>query len=330
MDPAHTRDVRSATLVLVTACQFSPPSAPPDDEVPIDCSRWWDASWADRFAIDAAGAPADYTLRLDISGALASSQLADDLRVIVDDAGTLRELDRVLDGSMLELRVPASGALWLYAGNAAATAAPADPSAVYAWSESFDTLAIDSDGAPRFEPVPAPEWHVVDDGGNHIYRALGAGRHPAPIPGLAFANAEIRARVRVGPGGTQNHNGLLGRAASTVPEMLDGYVGQILEDVDGTRIAEYADGISPPAELVRITRPVERATWYQLRMWFAGSVIELYVDGALEARTTTAANNGDRIGLYAHDTDVEFDDVRIRAISDPEPAAGLGPRETCP
>jgi hypothetical protein len=324
--------VRSATLVLVTACQFSPSAPPPDDEVPIECgaAAWWDAGWAHRFAIHPASAPADYTLRLDVSSALASSQLADDLRVIVDDAGTLRELDRVIDGSMLELRVPASGALWLYTGNAAAMAAPADPAAVYAWSESFDTLAIDSDGSPRFEPVPAPEWRVVDDGGNRVYRAAGNSRHPSPIPGLALANGEIRARVRVGPGGTQNHNGLLVRASSTVPAILDGYVGQILEDVDGTRIAEYTDGISPPAELVRITRPVERATWYQLRMWFAGSVIEVHVDGVLEARTTTAANNGELIGLYAHDTDVDFDDVRVRAISDPEPAATLGPRESCP
>jgi hypothetical protein len=322
-----------ATLVLVTACQFSPPAAlTPDVEVPVVCGGepWWDARWGHRFAIDPAGAPADYTLRLDVSGALVSSQLADDLRVIVEDAGTMRELDRVLDGSMLELRVPASGALWLYAGNAAATAPPADPAAVYAWSESFDTLAIDGDGSPRFEPVPAPEWRVVDDGGNHIYRALGVGRHPAPIAGLALASGEIRARVRVGPGGTQNHNGVLVRASSTVPAVLDGYVGQILEDVDGTRIAEYTDGISPPAELDRIARPVDRATWYQLRLWFAGPVIEVHVDGVLEARITNALANGERIGLFAHDTDVDFDDVRVRAIVDPEPVATLGPRESCP
>lgn len=321
---------RSLTmLALVGACGFSVRTGELD--ACTTTRPWWDARWAHRFAIDTAGAPASYPARFDASAALALSAVGgDDVRVIVDTASGARELDRVLDGSFVETRLPTAGTLWLYTTNPAAGLPPADPEAVYTWSESFETLALGDNGSARFDAQPTTDWRVVDDGGNRIYRVTGASRHPAPIVGLALADAEVRARLRVGPGGGQNHNGLLARASNTVPTTLDGYVGQMLEDVNYVRIAEYIDGISPPVERARFDRAVDRTTWYAMRMWVAGGVIELHIDGVLAARTALATSNGSLLGLFAHDTDVDYDDVRVRAIVDPEPAIALGALEDVP
>ena len=314
-------------VLLLGACGFSAQLEPAASDACVS-GTWWNTQYAHRFPVDTTGAPAGYTARIDATAVLAlSSASGEDLRVVVDHA---TELARAIDGTAVEARVPATGSLWLYVGNAMSSAAPADPDAIYAWSESFSTLAVNSDGAPRFAPQTPADWRVVDDNGNRIYRVGGSGRHPAPIAGLSATDVEIRARIRIGPTPGQNHNGLMVRASNPVPPMLDGFVGQLLEDSEYSRIAEYIDGISPPTERGTHSRPVDRNAWYAMRMRAIGTTLELYVDGALEVSTTMGTNNGMLAGLFAHDPDVDYDDVRVRRITSPEPAFALGAREDAP
>ncbi|NVB85021.1 MAG: hypothetical protein HOV81_42030, partial [Kofleriaceae bacterium] len=54
------------------------------------------------------------------------------------------------------------------------------------------------------------------------------------------------------------------------------------------------------------------------------------VDG-VPLTATKPGSDGKLVGLYAHDCDVDFDDVRMRTLITPEPSAQLGPDETrCP
>jgi hypothetical protein len=323
--------MRSVVLVLLLGCDLSrtlggaATTEPDGDATPDGCetsSTWWNSQWAQRFAIT--GAPAGYTARVEIpAGSLANT---DDVRIVVDDT---TELDRAIDGAFVEFRAPPSGQVALYIGNASAGMPPANPAAIYSWFEAFDAMAVNSNGAPKFTPQTTA-WRVVDDNGNRIYRVAGGGRHPAPIASVASGDVEIRARMRIGAGGGSNHNGLLVRAANIVPDNIDGYVGQLLENNDYSRIAEYQNGASFPPELGTHTRPVARATWYALRMKALGNRLELYVDGTLEVASTMGAANGTTFGLYAFDADVDYDDVRVRLLVNPEPAIALGAREDVP
>ena len=317
-------------MLLLGACGFSARLEPGADADAAACieGAWWNAQYKHRFPIDTSGAPASYTARIDATAVLALSMASgDDVRVVVDHAS---ELDRTLDGNAVETRVPASGSLWLYVGNPAASTPPANPNAIYTWSETFSTLAVNSDGTPRFTPQTPASWRVVDDGGNRIYRVVGSGRHPAPITGMTATNIEVRARIRVGPTAGQNHNGLLVRASNVVPATLDGFVGQLLEDSEYSRIAEYIDGASPPTERGTRARAVARNTWYAMRMRAIGTTLELYVDGVLDVSTTMGTNNGMLAGLFAHDPDVDYDDVHVRRLVSPEPSFAVGAREDAP
>ena len=83
---------------------------------------------------------------------------------------------RIGAATFIDFKVPAAGSLWLYTGLATPGPPPSDPSKIFAFAESFDAIAVGDNAAARFVPDPANNWSVVDDGGNHVYRADGAGR----------------------------------------------------------------------------------------------------------------------------------------------------------
>ena len=288
-------------------------------------SPWWNNSYAHRFRVDTQ-APAGYTLQIDATAILAQSYTSsrDDVRVVVDDT---TEIDRVLTRSMLELRVPAEGTLAIYTGDINASSPRADPSRVYLFAESFENYAVGDNVAARFDVLPPTDWMVANDLGNHVFHAQGGSRHPAAIAGMSLHDGEISARLRWGTGGTQQHNGLAARGSNMLQATMDGFVGQLQGDLNRTRIAEYTDGFSPPAELVSDPFTVVRGHWYELRLRFFGDEISLAVDGVPTLATTKPGSNGDLVGLYAHDTDVDYDDVRVRMYQQPEPAYTLGPDE---
>ncbi|HUS30073.1 MAG TPA: hypothetical protein VMZ53_16315 [Kofleriaceae bacterium] len=290
------------------------------------CTKpWWDASYAHRFRVDTQ-APAGYTLQIDATAVLAQSFTSsrDDVRVVVDDT---IDIDRLITGSTLELMMPAEGTVSIYTGNIAPPSPLADPSRVYRFAESFESFAVGDNVAARFDALPPSEWRVADDLGNHIFHAQGAARHPAAIVGMSMTDGEIRARMRWGLGGTQQHNGLAARGSNMLPATMDGFVGQLQGDSNRTRIAEYSDGFSPPAELTSQGFTVERGRWYELRLRFLGDDLALVIDGTPTLATTKTGADGTHVGLYAHDCDVDYDDVRVRMYQQPEPAYTLGPDE---
>jgi hypothetical protein len=301
-----------------------------DSPVEIDAAcpaPAWTPAYAHRFPITT-NAPAGFTLTIDVTAprglALTSG---DDLRVFADAT----ELDRVLTGNRIEVKVPASGSLFLYVGDPAAGTPPSAPANVYLASASFDELAVGDHADVTFDPQPALEWNVVDDSGNHVYRAQGSGRHPSALRGVTQANADLRARMRIVTGGGQQHNGLAARGNSMVPATMDGFVMQMLGDSNYQRIAEYTNGASPPVELTGGTVTVTRDIWYAMRLRIVGDALELYVDNVLARSTTKTGSDGQLVGLFAHDCVADFDDVTLRMAVAPEPTVALGAREDrCP
>jgi hypothetical protein len=285
---------------------------------------WWDPAFTSRFPLSVS-APPNYTLRIDASTVLAAGP---DVRVVVHDATDARELDRVLESPALSFRVPSAGSVWLYAGPGPGTA-KANPANVYLFAEDFESAAPGA-YVGGLDPLPATEWTVVDDGGNHIIRTAFAGRHPAAVRNLLVDDVEISARMRYGPGGSQNHCGLAARGNSMAVATMDGFVGQLMQNIQRTRIAEYTDGISPPIELVGLDRPVPRDTWFELRMRIIADTLELYVDGALQLTAVKTGSDGRMVGIFAVDNDTDFDDVRIRLAQTPEPVATIGAEQHCP
>lgn len=319
---------------LLAGCSFTPGvladagvTSDADADGAVCPAPAWALPYAHRFPI-ATTAPAGYTLTLDatdaVSYGLASGH---DVRVFADET----ELDRVLTTPMVELKVPAAGALWLYVGYPAAGVPPRDAANVFLAAESFDELPIGDRASVRFDPQPEAEWSVVDDGGNHVYRAAGAGRHPAAIRSLSLTSGDIRARLRINTGGGQQHDGLAARGNSMIPASMDGFVGQLLGDSAYHRIAEYTDGASPPVELSGGAKTITRDTWYAMRLRYVGDDLELYVDGTLALSATKAGADGQLVGLFAHDCTADFDDVTVRMAASPEPTVQLGAREDrCP
>ena len=324
---------------LVAGCQFTPgaltardaPENPGDTGDSHDAAACpqpaWQQPYAHRFAITT-NAPPGFTLTIDATAprvlALASG---DDLRVFADDT----ELDRVLVGNQLELKVPATGALSIYVGDAAAGAPPAAPANVYLAAASFEDLPVGDHADVAFDPQPLLEWTVVDDAGNHVYRAQGAGRHPNAVRGLTPANADVRARLRIVTGGGQQHNGLAARGNSMAPTTMDGFVVQLMGDSDRQRIAEYTDGASPPIELSGATRTIARDIWYAMRLRYIGDDVEMFVDDVLALSATQSGSDGQLVGLFAHDCVAEFDDITVRMAVAPQPTATLGAVEDrCP
>lgn len=325
-------------MLALSACRFSIPAATDatsggdgaDDDAPLchgATPAWWNAAWATRVHVDTGTAPSGYTLRIPASTVLARALPSfDDVRAVSDDGD---EIDRVIEGRTIVVKVPASRSLWLYVENPAAGAPLADPANVFLFAESFDTMQIGSDGSPRFAPVAANTWTVAADGANHVYHALNNMRLNAQISSVLLLEGEIEARMRPGPAGGNNHNGLMVRVTATDLAGFDGFVGQLQEDVDVSRVVEYQNGVSPPVTLAQITRPVDRGTWYDMRVRFAGGVVESYINGTLEVTGANANVDGQMLGLFSHYGDADFDDVRVRAVMSPEPAVALGALESC-
>jgi hypothetical protein len=263
-------------------------------------------------------------LRIDASEALAAGP---DVRVVVHDGTTTREIDRLLESPALTFKVPGAGSVWLYAGPGAGTA-PTNLGNIYLFAESFDAIASGNGDGP-FIPQPPNEWSIKDDGGNHVLHAAGISRHAAAIRGVMPTDAEITARLRIGAGGGQNHVGIAARGNSMATDTMDGFVGQLQLDVSRWRIAEYIDGGSPPVDLAGINRAVSRGTWYTLRMRVVGDAITFFVDDQMITSAVKSGSDGTFIGLFAHNCDVDFDDVRVRMAASPEPTATLGAQQRC-
>lgn len=265
-----------------------------------------------RYALSTS-APSGYTIDLDIAQLQAAPE---DIRVFVDD---VTEIDRLIENGHLFFKMPAEGALSIHIDERGAPPR-ADPSRVFMFAESFD----DASAMPRFDLQPPGDWSVTTE---HVLHVAGASRHPGQINGLALGDGEVRARIRFGAAMGQQHNGVAARGKSMAPLTMDGFVGQLQADVQQARIAEYSDGFSPPAELVTMNRAVDRGVWYALRLRYVGDSIELFIDGVQTLVATKSGSDGELVGIFAHDCEVDFDDVRVRLAMDPEPVATIGPEE---
>jgi hypothetical protein len=59
--------------------------------------------------------------------------------------------------------------------------------------------------------------------------------------------------------------------------------------------------------------------------------VNFSVDGTHILTATATGSDGNHVGLYAHDTDVDYDDIRVRMLTLPEPTVTIGADEVrCP
>jgi hypothetical protein len=313
-----------ASLLVLAACSFDHgvPAGATSDAACVTSPPWWDPAFVARFPVGVT-APPGYTLRVDATAALAAGP---DVRVVVD-APVATEIDRLLESSSITFQMPAAGNVWLYAGPGAG-APKANPANVYRFAESFDAMALGGNADGPLIPLPANEWKVNDDGGNHVLHAAGIARHPAAIRNLMPSDVEISARIRYGAGGGQNHVGLALHGNSMAADTMDGFVGQLQLDIQRARIGEYVNG-QTPTDLFGVNRTIARQRWYALRLRMIGDTLDFFVDDQPVATATKSGSDGSLIGLFAHNCDVDYDDVRVRMAMTPEPLATLGTEERC-
>ena len=319
----------AAAWLVVAACSFDHGALPqPDASCRRSASPWWNAKYPFRYRIDTGGAPPGYTIAVDdapLRGYFGGEGLVT-AWVVVDHT---TEIDRVFENGKMFVKVPAEGELWVYAGPLDFELPLEDVRQVFQFADNFgDELPLD-----RFDLQPPQDWSMVTypwgvGGTEHALRVTGAGRHPGAIKNLAVTDGEISASVRFLDGTGQQHNGLAARGNSMQPSTMDGFVGQMQADIQHARIAEYTNGISPPAELSVMNRAIERGRWYQLALRFVGDKLTLSIDDRVALTTTKSGADGNLLGIFAHDCDVEFDNVRVRPATDLEPVATLGPEET--
>jgi hypothetical protein len=315
-----------AAALVFAACSFDHGSAVPPAGTCTPPPGWWNPAYHVRARIDTGGAPTGYTIALDDTP-LQRFFMGEgyvDAQVVVDHTTVI---DRVFEGGRMYVKVPAEGELWIYAASSAIELHE-DLNNVFLFATNFsDELPLD-----QFDLQPPGDWSVVTydlgiAGRQHVLRVTGPGRHPGAIENLALTDGEISAGVRFLAGTGQQHNGLAVRGNSLQPATMDGFVGQLQADIQHARIAEYTNGVSPPAELSIMDRTIMRDRMYGLTLRFVGDVLTLSIDGEVALTTTMAGADGNLLGLFAHDCDVEFGYVRVRPAMDPEPLATLGPEE---
>lgn len=309
---------------MLAACGFEHGAAMQPDAACI--APWWDSSYAVRYRLDTGGAPPGYTIALDATPLqqFVQGEGYVDAQVVVDHTTVI---DRVFERGKMFVKVPADGELWVYVRSTSGQVHE-DLSQVFLFATDFgDELPLGT-----FDLQPPGDWSIATSeaglGVQHMLRVTGASRHPAAIKNLALADGELSATVRFLAGTGQQHNGLAARGNSMQPATMDGFVGQLQADVQHARIAEYANGISPPAELSVMDHTIERDRIYQLTLRFVGDHVTLSIDGEVALEATKTGSDGNFVGLFAHDCDVEFGSVRLRPAIDPEPVATLGPEET--
>jgi hypothetical protein len=316
----------AAAWVVLVGCSFDHGASMQPDAA---CTRrsgtpWWSTDYQFRHRIDTGGAPPGYTVTVDASplSNYFLSEGYEGVTVVVDHTTAI---DREFTRGRMFVKVPVSGALWAYGQiGSGGVRELEDPNNVFVFAESFDSDASLS----RFDLQPPGDWSHVEYGGlfkTQVLRVTGAGRHPAAIKNLMLGDGEISVRMRIRAGTGQQHNGLAARGKSMQPATMDGFVGQVQADVQRLRIAEYTDGVSPPAELAAMDRPLLNG--YSMKLRFVGDTVSLYLGDELVLTTTRAGSDGELLGLFAHDCDVEFDDVRVRHAIDPEPVVTIGPPE---
>lgn len=319
------------------------PSADSAAVVTCDGESWWNQDFPKRRALAVQAAPFQYTMRLvlDDSTVPTAQELVEqseiaggqDLRVVRFDGTLWTELDRQIlafDATSVEIRFQIQEAAgfageseryYLYYGNISAAAELADLSKVYRRWHDFEADAVGSDGSPAFTPRPAGEWQVVDDGGNHVYRANGTNRLTAHLAGLEMENGVFEAQMKVtAPDlSSANHNGLAIRADNFVPSELDIYVAQLRANEQVSAISTYRTGNFITTG-VTVPSTIAVAQWYRLRVEFASASVNLFVDDSLVMSLTDAEQLRTGLGLFGFGCEVVFDDVSVRELILPEPA----------
>ena len=319
--------------------------------VTCDGESWWNPDFPKRRALAVEAAPFEYTMRLVLDGgtvpsaqdlveqsALANGQ---DLRVVRFDGSVWTELDRQIlsyDTAGVEIRFQIqeqagfagdSERYYLYYGNISAGAELADLTNVYRRWYDFEADAVGSDGSPAFTPRPVGEWQVVDDGGNHVYRANGTNRLSAELAGVDLEDGVFEAQMKVtAPDfGSANHNGLAVRADNFVPSQLDIYAAQLRGNEQVSAISTYrtgnfiTTGATTPSTIVV-------AQWYRLRVEFVAATVNLFVDDALVMSLADAEQLRTGLGLFGFGCEVVFDDVSVRELIFPEPAVTATAEQT--
>ena len=148
---------------------------------------------------------------------------------------------------------------------------------------------------------------------------------------MTIADGELRARMRVAAGGGQQHDGLAARGNSMAAATMDGFVAQLQSDIMRVRIGEYTNGTGVTDWAFVDNHAIARATWYTLRLRFVGDTLEFAIDDEPALTAIRPGSDGMLVGLYGYEPDVDFDDVRLRAVIAPEPTTQLGAdEERCP
>lgn len=329
---------------------------PPDSSVVETCGgdTWWNPGFSMRRSLALDPAPYAYTMQLilDATTVPTAQELVDrslvagaqDLRVVRRNGSTWEEIDRqvlAFDSNRVEIRFRIQEAdgfagggaqYYLYYGNSGAGPALADRSKVYRHWHDFEGDAIGSDGSPALNSLPAGEWRVEDDSGNHVYRANGVSRLTAELVGVTAQNAVFEARMRVvAPDfGSANHDGLALRVDNFIPAELDAYIAQLRGSEQVSAIVTYRTGSFITTGVVSAA-PIQVQQWYQLRAELSESTIDFYVDGLLVVTMNNAELLRTGLGLFAFDGDAVFDDLSVRDRLPAEPVVAVeAEQEFCP
>ena len=336
----------------------SPDSSAPDAATPDAAGAdacllpapptWWDTSYAVRFPLDVAAAPAGYTIEVVLAGADASAVFGAcaaagrDLRLVYHGTG-VTEIDRdlrVFNASNIVVRFRiqepagfAGGArtYFLYAGNAAAPAPRTDGHQVYLLFEDFEGYNAGDNGAPAYSGLPESAWRVVDDSGNRVYQGSYAGRTTLQFVGQDRLDAVIEARIKyLSFSMSTDWVALQYRGSNFDPNNYVTYAAGIHRSNGAAQIRCWGTtGCVSPADQTAFT-PGE-GSWYQVAVRFLGAKSMLYVDGVQQAAIGNAWTGGQLIGLTVNNANALFDDVTVRMAQDPEPPVRLRAAEHfCP
>jgi len=316
-----------------------PDTLVPDACVPPPGPEWWDLSYAERFAITLDAAPSAYTMELSLSGAeaadLHAASLAngEDIRIVYHAPSTV-DLDRELlvfsDTSIIiRFMTQPSGsagggeAYYLYVGNPQPAAPRADLRAVYLFYEDFEGFDLSDDGSPTFIPRPSGSWQVIDDGGNKVYHLDAAERYSAELADIAPQDGVMEVRAKyistVGAGTV----GVAYRGTDLNPAATTSYVAIIYGSPDEAGVGTFSDA-TWDGFINWSSFDWAIGSWYDLSVAFVGTTSSLAIDGVEQGAITNTSADHNLLGLIGYAVDVYFDDIKLRKLVDPAPAATLG------
>jgi len=317
----------------------------PDGCTPPAGPTWWDLAYASRFPLNVAAAPAGYTVELRLADAVAAAVVGSsaasgaDLRIVHHD-GSPAEIDRDLitfTASLVIIRfkIQEGGGFgggnqtyYLYIGNSSPAAAPANLHNVYLFFDDFEGFTAGDDGSGIYAQSPSTAWRIFDDGGNLVLRAYDGGRMLLNIVGHDRQGAAMEARMKYAAFLGTDFAGFMFWGEVLDRDTATSSMGSIHRTNGAAGISSWSGGgYSGMLESWSSCTP-STGVWYDIATRFVvPPSANFLLDGVEQGSVTSQPTTGQMIGFGCYNTDVYFDDLKVRMAQDPEPGVGLEAEE---